>query len=131
MRLAKFAVAWCGGLIAFFGVLYLVAARPMLSYAEIVDPPASALTDLRVMYAALQIAPGVFCLAALRRERWLEPALFLCALTFTLIPAVRLLGMALEGSVNQYHVTAIAIEIATGAFAWFAWRGLQSARSPA
>ena len=46
MRLARIAVAWCGGILAFFGALYLVATERMLGYAEIVNPPPTALTDL-------------------------------------------------------------------------------------
>jgi hypothetical protein len=127
MRLARIAVAWSGGLLALFGVLYLVATAQMLGYAEITNSTPTALTDLRVMYAALQIAPGVFMLASLRRDSWLEPALGLATLTFAFIPAIRLLGMILEGTFNQYHVTAICIEIPTCALAWVAWRGVRAA----
>jgi hypothetical protein len=129
MRLARIAVAWCGGILAFFGALYFVATERMLGYAEIVNPAPTALTDLRVMYVALQVAPGLFCLASLRKKEWLEPALALATLTFALIPAVRLLGMLREGTFNTYHLTAIAIEIATCAFAAIAWRGLRLRRT--
>jgi Domain of unknown function (DUF4345) len=125
MRLARFAVAWCGGLIGFFGVLYLVVSQRMLAYAELTSLPPTALTDLRVMYGALQIAPGVFCLASLRREAWLEPALGLATITFACIPAIRLLGIALDGTANQYHLVALAIELSTFALAALAWRGLR------
>jgi len=127
MRLARFAAAWCGGLIAFFGVLYVLATERMLFYAEITGVTPTALTDLRVMYGALQIAPGVFCLASLWRTEWLEPALGLATLTFAFIPAIRILGIALDGTANQYHLTALAIELATCALAAVAWRGLRAA----
>lgn len=128
MRLARFAAAWCGGLIAFFGVLYVVATERMLGYAELTGLTPTALTDLRVMYGALQIAPGVFCLASLWRNAWLEPALGLATLTFAFIPAIRIAGIALEGTANQYHLTALVIELATFALAAFAWRGLRNER---
>ena len=128
MRLAKFAAAWCGGLILFFGVLYVVAAERMLALAEITGLSPTGLTDVRVMYGALQIAPGLFCLASLKRQEWLEPALGLATLTFACIPAVRILGIALEGTANQYHLTALGIELATCALAAIAWRGLHRAR---
>lgn len=129
MRLAKFAAAWCGGLIGFFGVLYVLATERMLFYAEITGVTPTALTDLRVMYGALQIAPGVFCLASLWRTEWLEPALGLATLTFAFIPAIRILGIALDGTANQYHLTALVIELATCALAAVAWRGLRAARA--
>jgi len=131
MRLAKFTVAWCGGLILFFGVLYVVATERMLALAEITNSTPTGLTDLRVMYGALQLAPGLFCLASLKREAWLEPALGLVTLTFACIPAVRILGIALEGTANQYHLTALCIELATCALAGVAWRGLRRATSGA
>ncbi len=127
MRLGKIAVAWCGGLLALFGVLYLVSTQQMLGYAEITNPTPTALTDLRVMYGGLQVALGIFILASLRRDSWLEPALGLAAITFACVPAVRLLGMAREGTFNEYHVSALVIEIATLAFASFAWRGVRAA----
>jgi hypothetical protein len=128
VRLAKFAAAWCGGLIAFFGVLYVVATERLLALAELTNLSPTGLTDLRVMYGALQLAPGLFCLAALRRDRWLEPALGLATITFACIPAVRILGIALEGTANTYHLSALSIELATCALAGLAWRGLRRAR---
>ena len=127
MRLARFAAAWCGGLIGLFGVLYVVATQRMLGYAELTGLTPTALTDLRVMYGALQIAPGLFCLASLWRPAWLEPALGLATLTFGFIPAIRILGIALDGSASQYHLTALVIELATCALAATAWRGLRRA----
>ena len=129
MKLARFAAAWCGGLLTLFGVLYLVATSRMFGYAELTQLTPTALTDLRVMYGALQIAPGLFCLAGVWRDEWLEPAVGLGTLTFAFVPAVRLLGIALDGTANQYHLTAIVIEIGTFALSAVAWRGLRRARS--
>lgn len=128
MRLAKFAAAWCGGLVAFFGALYVVATERMLAYAELTNLSPTALTDARVMYGAFQLAPGLFCLASLKREAWLEPALGLATITFACVPAVRMLGIALDGTANAYHLSALVIELATCALAGIAWRGLRRAR---
>lgn len=128
MRLAKFAAAWCGGLLAFFGVLYVVATERMLALAELTNLSPTGLTDVRVMYGALQLAPGIFCLASCWRDTWLEPALGLATITFAFVPAVRILGIALDGTANQYHLVALCIEVATCVFAGLAWRGLRRAR---
>lgn len=128
MRLARFAAAWCGGLLALFGVLYVVASERMLALAELTNLSPTALTDLRVMYGALEIAPGLFCLASLKRDAWLEPALALGTFTFGWVAAVRIFGIALDGTANQYHLVAVSIELATCAFAGFAWRGLGRVR---
>jgi len=127
MRLAKFAAAWCGGLIAFFGVLYVVATERMLALAELTSLSPTGLTDVRVMYGALQLAPGLFCLASLKRDAWLEPALGLATITFAFVPAVRILGIALDGTANVYHLSALCIELPTCALAAFAWRGIRLA----
>jgi hypothetical protein len=126
MRLARFAVAWSGGLLALFGVLYVLVSERMLALAELTPLTPTALTDLRVMYGALEIAPGLFCLASLRRSDWLEPALAIATFTFAFVPGVRLLGIALDGTANQYHLTALAIELSTLALAAIAWRRLRS-----
>ncbi|HTO06790.1 MAG TPA: DUF4345 family protein [Myxococcota bacterium] len=125
MRLARFAAAWSGGILALFGALYVLATERMLAFAELTSLTPTALTDLRVMYGALQLAPGFFCLASLRRAEWLEPALGLATFTFALIPALRILGIALDGTANQYHLTALVIELGTLALTAFAWRGLR------
>jgi Domain of unknown function (DUF4345) len=127
MRLARFAVAWSGGLVVFFGALYVLATQRMLGYSELTNPTPTALTDLRVMYGAFQIAPGFFCLASLKRAAWLEPALGLATITFACVPAVRIVGMALDGSVNAFHASALCFEIPTLALAGFAWQGLRRA----
>jgi hypothetical protein len=129
VRLAKFAAAWCGGLLLLFGILYVVATERMLALAELTNLSPTALTDLRVMYGALEIAPGLFCLASLRRDAWLEPALALGTITFACIAAVRVLGIAREGTANEYHLMAVSIELATCAFGGLAWRGLRSSPS--
>ena len=131
MRMGRLAAAWSGGLLCLFGLLYVVAAERMLGLAELEHLSPTALTDLRVMYGALELGPGLFCLASLRRTAWLEPALALAAITFACIAAVRLLGISLDGTANQYHLTAIAIELATCAFASLAWRAVSSARAAA
>jgi hypothetical protein len=128
MKLARFAVIWCGGLLTFFGALYVLVSQRMLALAELAPLTPTALTDLRVMYGALEIAPGLFCLASLRRAQWLEPALAVATFTFACVPAVRLLGIALDGTANQYHLTALAIELPTFALAATAWRRLRGQR---
>src|SRR5262245_42025836 len=125
MRLARFAAAWSGGLIAFFGVLYLVATERMLAFAELSGLTPTALTDARVMYGALQIAPGLLILASLWRQQWLEPALALATLLFAWIPLVRIFGMAHDGAANSYHLTALVIELGTCALTAIAWRSLR------
>ncbi len=125
MRLARFAAAWCGGLLAVFGALYVLATQRMLALAGLSDLAPTPLTDLRVMYGALQLAPGLFCLASFRRDDWLEPALGLATLTFAWVAALRVLGIALDGSASTYHVSALCIEIPTSALAAVAWRGLR------
>ena len=102
----------------------MVASERMLALAELTSLSPTALTDLRVMYGALEIAPGLFCLASLKRDAWLEPALALGTITFACIAAIRIFGIALDGTANQYHLMALGIELATCAFAGLAWRGL-------
>lgn len=127
MRLGRFAAAWSGGLVFFFGTLYVVAAQRMLAFAELTDLTPTAMTDVRVMYGAFELGPGIFCLASLWRRVWLEPALALATITFGCVAAVRLLGIWLDGTTNAYHLLAVTIEVATFALAGIAWRGLARA----
>jgi len=127
MVLARLAALWSGGLLLLFGLLYVVAARRMLALAELEQLTPTALADLRVMYGALEIAPGLVILASLWRRAWLESALALATIMFACIAAVRAFGIALDGAANQYHLTAIAIELATCAFAAVGWRTMPRA----
>jgi uncharacterized protein DUF4345 len=122
MLLARLAALWAGGVLLLFGLLYVVATQRMLALAELEQLTPTALADLRVMYGALEIAPGVVILASLWRRAWLEPALALATIMFACIAAVRAFGIAQDGVANQYHLTAIAIELATCAFAAVGWR---------
>jgi len=124
MRLARIAVGWSGALLVLFGALYVVAAERMLALAELTSLSPTALTDARVMYGALEIAPGLIMLASLGRRDWLEPAVVLAMTVFAFVAGVRVFGVLREGAANQYHLTALCIEIPTSAFAWVAWRGL-------
>ena len=62
MSLARIAVAWSGGLISFFGVLYLVNTVRMLAFSELTGLSPTALTDARVMYGAFEFGAGIFSL---------------------------------------------------------------------
>lgn len=128
MRLAKIAVAWCGGLISFWGILYVVATARLLAFSELTALSPTALTDARVMYGAFQLGPGLFMLAALKRTEWLEPALALATIMFVVVPATRMLGMVFDGAANSFHLLALFIELGTCALAWIAWRRLRRER---
>jgi hypothetical protein len=125
MTLAKAAVAWSGGLISFWGVLYVVATVRLLVFSELTALSPTAHTDVRVMYGAFQLAPGIFMLASLKREEWLEPALALATIMFVCVPAVRVFGMVSDGAANFFHFLALFIELGT-----CAWPGSLGAGSP-
>ena len=129
MRLAKIALAWAGTLLVGFGLAYVVAPVPLFATAELRDLPPTALTDLRVMYGALQIVPGAFFLAAIFVRRWLEPAVVVCAATFGALAALRSFGIAVDGTANQYHGLALVFEIPTFALALFARARLAASAS--
>jgi hypothetical protein len=128
VRLAKIAVGWSGGLISFWGILYVVATVRLLAFSELTALSPTALTDARVMYGAFQLGPGIFMLAALKRTEWLEPALALASIMFACVPAVRAFGMVSDDAANSFHLLALSIELGTFALAWVAWRRLRSAR---
>ena len=128
MRLARIAVAWSGGLISFFGVLYIVAMVRMLAISDLSGLSPTSLTDARVMYGAFELGPGIFLLASLKRDAWIEPVFALSTIMFAFIPAVRAVGMVFDGAVNSFHLLALVIELATCTLAWIAWRGLRFAR---
>jgi len=116
------------GLISFFGVLYVFATVRMRAFSELTGLSPTASTDGRVMYGAFELGPGIFLLASLKRDAWLEPALALATIMFAFIPAVRAVGMVLDGTLNSFHLLALVIELATCMLARIAWRGLRLAR---
>ena len=128
MTLAKIAVAWSGGLLSFWGIFYVVATLRLLEFSELTGLSPTALTDARVMYGAFQLGPGIFMLAALKRDKWLEPALALAIIMFVCVPAVRVFGIVFDGTTNSFHLSSLFIELVTCALAWIAWRRFRSAR---
>src|SRR5215467_10115012 len=100
----------------------------MLAFSELTGLSPTALTDARVMYGAFELGPGLFLLASLKRDEWLEPALALATIMFACVPLVRILGMARDDAANGFHMLAVFIELATCAFAWIAWRALRRTR---
>jgi len=128
VTLAKIAVAWSGGLISFWGILYVVATVRLLAFSELTALSPTALTDARVMYGAFQLGPGIFMLAALKRDEWLEPALALAIIMFVVVPAVRVFGIVFDGAANSFHFLALFIELGTCALVSIAWRRFRSER---
>jgi hypothetical protein len=128
VRLAKIAVAWSGGLVSFWGIFYVVATVRLLEFSELTGLSPTALTDARVMYGAFQLGPGIFMLAALKRDEWLDPALALAIIMFVCVPAVRVFGMVFDGATSSLHVSSLIIELGTCTLAWVARRRLRSKR---
>lgn len=122
MTLTKLSVGWCGGILLVFGVAYVLAASPMLALAGLVELPPGGLSDLRVMYGALQIVPGAFLLSAFRAPAQLRLGALYGAATFACIASIRILSIVLDGSANQYHLAALAVEIPTALLAFAGYK---------
>jgi hypothetical protein len=80
------------------------------------------------MYGAFQLGPGIFMLAALKRDEWLEPALALAIIMFVCVSSVRVFGMVFDRATSSLHVSSLIIELGTCTLAWVAWRRLRSKR---
>jgi hypothetical protein len=105
-----------------FGAAFLIAPVTMAAYVEIELPAPSAVVDVRATYGGFELGLAAFlawCLAAPERVR---TGLLASALTIAGFGVTRLMGIAIDGTVNHAIYIALALEwtgiAATSAALW-------------
>jgi hypothetical protein len=108
---------------ALIGVIYILAPGGFLTEAAGFGELApGGLTDVRATYGGMQLGLGAFVLWASFDESRVRMALVLVALSIAAVGLSRALGLALDGSMNPFHVSGVLTEAFITAFTLFVLR---------
>jgi len=100
------------------GIETLINPQAVLAQVGIVLDNASALSSMRAVYGGMHLAFGAFCLYGIFRNP--ETPLVLVILYVTGFVVGRLTGIIVDGKPNEFVVTWLLTEIASGALATWA-----------
>ena len=122
MKLAKIYLIGFGLFTLAFGLAYLIAPAAMTKPAGFDDLSASATTDVRATYGGFQVGIGLFLLYAAKAAERHRPGLWLVVLSIGSVLASRILGVVLDGDLNEFHSSGLAVEFVLTASAIFVLR---------
>lgn len=122
MNLAKVYLLGFGLFTLAFGFAYLLIPIAMTEPAGFGALSPAATTDVRATYGGFQIGIGVFLLWAAQAEDRFRGALLLTALSIGAVLMSRVLGLILDGEVNEFHISGLAVESVLTASAVFVLR---------
>jgi hypothetical protein len=106
---------------AVFGLAYLLDPAGLVGPAGLSLPTPSALSDVRATYGGVQLGFGAFLAwSALAAER-VPAGLLALALIEMGVSLCRAVGVVVDGDLNRFHVTALAIEVPLTLLAWIAF----------
>ncbi len=94
-------------------------------YANILEislPTAMARTDVRATYGGLELGFGIFLIVCVFRREWIRPGLLALALATGGFAIGRLCGLLAEGTINNFMLFFLALELAVTLLAIFLWR---------
>ncbi len=127
MKLARFFLLGFGLLSLVFGVAYLLSPVALTEPAGFGSLSATATTDVRATYGGFQIGMGAFLVWAAGAEERYRGALVLVVLSIGAVFLSRLAGLALDGELNEFHASGLAVESILTAASLFVLRGTQRA----
>ena len=81
----------------FIGVTFFVAPASMAALVDVSLGSATADNDVRAVYGGVALGMAIFVGAALRRREWVEPALWVVALTLSCMALARFVSWAVAG----------------------------------
>lgn len=123
----RFTLGITGLVFAAIGVGFLVTPVSWAESVEILVPTAMARTDLRATYGGFDLAFGVYLWMCATRPAWHQPGLMAAALALAGFGLSRLAGFLLEGSLDPFMWTLLAVELPGAALcAWLYRRGAAS-----
>lgn len=121
------------GLVFASALIFIVVGAGFLlipgQYADILEislPTAMARTDVRATYGGLELGFGVFLVLCVVRREWIRPGLWALALGTGGFAAGRLVGLVTEGTINNFMLFFLALELAVTLLAVFLLRRSKS-----
>lgn len=126
MALARIYLRIAGAVTVGFGLVYLFAPESMTDPAGFGAVGPGGLTDVRATYGGFQLGMGAFLLWAAAAPERVRGGLLLMALSIGAVGLSRAFGLALDGSLNPFHMSGLVTELSLTAFTLFALRGVPS-----
>jgi hypothetical protein len=106
-----------------FGLLGVAAPRWLAGFVDISLDSSTALADFRAIYGGVPFGVGVFVLAGLYRERWLQPAIALDGMCVAAAGLSRIYSSIVSATPSpiillfagvELYVAALAVQICRG-----------------
>jgi hypothetical protein len=107
------------------GAGFLLIPKRYGDALEISLPTAMARTDVRATYGGLELGLGIFLIICVVRREWIRPGLWALALTVGGFATGRLVGFVAEGTINNFMLFFLVLELAVALLAVFLLRRVE------
>ncbi len=112
MSLDRVVLALSSAFVLLAGVACIVAPASFAQQAGLSTAP-SALTEIRAFYGGLQVGIGCFLIWCIRQRTLTFAGLLLVAFAVGGAGIARVLGMLIDQAPTLFHLTNLAVEVAT------------------
>jgi uncharacterized membrane protein len=125
MKLARSLVFASALIFVVVGAGFLLIPKRYGDVLEISLPTPMARTDVRATYGGLELGFGIFLILCVVRREWMRPGLWALALTVGGFAAGRLVGFVAEGTINNFMLFFLVLELAVALLALFLLRRME------
>jgi len=108
------------------GAGFLLIPRQFGGVLELSLPTAMARTDVRATYGGLELGFGIFLILCVVRREWIGPGLWALALTVGGFAIGRVVGFIAEGTINNFMLFFLVLELAVALVALFLLRRMRN-----
>jgi len=122
MTLARALIFVSAVIFVVVGAGFLLIPKQFGDVLEISLPTAMARTDVRATYGGLELGLGIFLILCVVRSEWIRPGLWALALTVGGFAFGRVVGFVAEGTLNNFMLFFLALELAVALLALFLLR---------
>ena len=122
MKLARSLVFASALIFVVVGAGFLLIPRQLGGVLELSLPTAMARTDVRATYGGLELGFGIFLILCVVRREWIRPGLWALALTVGGFAIGRVVGFVAEGTINNFMLFFLVLELAVALLALFLLR---------
>ena len=126
MTLARALIFVSAVIFVVVGAGFLLFPKRYGDVLEISLPTAMARTDVRATYGGLELGFGIFLILCVARREWVRPGLWALALTVGGFAIGRLVGFVAEGTINNFMLFFLALELAVALLALFLLRRVEN-----
>ena len=126
MKLARSLVFASALIFVVVGAGFLLIPRQFGGVLELSLPTAMARTDVRATYGGLELGFGIFLILCVVRREWIGPGLWALSLTVGGFAIGRVVGFIAEGTINNFMLFFLVLELAVASVALFLLRRVRN-----